>query len=503
MLLHFAKRASAIIGASLFLFCSCADYFFEDFTVKDSYLSQEKAWVEFSAPINASSAKENFFFAKEETRLEGKISLSGNFLMFEPYEKIEEKRSYTIKVFAGARDEKGKCLQYDYSKTIHLKNDLTRPQALSVKTTDCGIEIQFNKEMNEESFLENFSIQPQKDFFVKWNKGHDIVQLDFKGALLEKTLYSIKIQGDIKDSFNNKMQNDFYWSWTNESQAKSLETTFYGRRAGQTDEIPLFDSFEEMDFDKGIEIRFNKKIESKNLLGAISLEPQVSFEIIPRLGEKGDLCSEALLKFNSKPKWGQELLLIVEEKILDDNGSKMKAKRIALKNNAEEFRPPKVEFIAFKSGQKAFVLSEENNFLNATFELSEYPEGEEKDFPLFFVCSISEKSKVLDRISAMEAASVQGNACAAIKLKTMECLSKNETALENDFLAQKEFREALEKLESEGKNFSLIKCKGSFKNFQRNGKPARGLIEFVVSEKLCDDKKNFLEESARLTCDKN
>ena len=71
----FARRliffAAAFFGQALFI--SCADNFFEDFEVKNSFFAGKNVLVEFSAAVDPSSAKENFLFAQDDVQVDGEL----------------------------------------------------------------------------------------------------------------------------------------------------------------------------------------------------------------------------------------------------------------------------------------------------------------------------------------------------------------------------------------------------------------------------------------------
>lgn len=496
-----ATRAASV--AFCLALCSCADDAFPEFTVENSFLADGKAAVVFSAPIEAASAKKDFLFARDDVQVDGEIFLSGNALLFFPNEKITDGHRYKIQVFSGARDQNGNTLQFDYCNTINARGDCEAPKILFIKEYDDAVEIQFSKDVSEKSFLEKFSIKPEKEFFAIWSEGSKKVRLAFKSALAESVLYSVKIESGLEDLWGNKTGSDFYWSWTKNPDAKAPECIVWGFKAGESQSKALDGVLEGADFDKGLELSFSKEIDSESLWTAVSVEPPLAFEIFPQLDEDGKFCKSALVKFSEKPKWGQEVLFIVGEKIADKSGAKIKEKRTALKNNAEDFRPPVLECVAVKNNGGFLALDKENSFSTISFPTTDYPDYEEKEISLYFLYSISRAAGRIDRLSAMEATSVQANSCAAITLKTMQALCEEELLALADFSQEEEASKTIAALKAQGKKLSLVACRADFRNCLRNGKPAHGLIEFTASQKICDDKKNFMEESALFSCNKN
>lgn len=513
MFLHFnrkiARRLKAAgafmtIGAAACLALnSCADAFFEEFTVKSSFLQEGKAVVVFSSPVDASSAKNNFLFAQDDERIEGNFYFAGSSMIFEPITKISENHCYKITIYSGAMDKKGNELVYDYSNTFYTKSDLEKPSVVSAFIIADCLQIEFSKSVDQKSFLESFSIAPEKDFFVDWNNEKNKATISFKSALLENTLYSIKIASGLKDNFNNKMENDFLWSWTNEDGAAKPEFKLYGYKVGSEEKILLLNVHEEADFLKPIEIVFTKPVDSQSIAGAISFRPQISFEIEPRLEDTGNFCSSALIKFDQKPLWNKEYTLIVDEKIRDKSDALAAGQTLFLKNNSQALLPPKLEFIALLIKDECFVLDKADGFANLTFALTDYPDGQEKDLPIYYFYSISPDSEKIDEISAMEGTSVLTNACASITINALSSIKSGKIMDSIDLLRMQNAARKIEELESERKNLCLVKCNSIFINRQKNDDPARGIIEFCASEKICDDKKNFMEEKAVFACNKN
>ena len=498
MFLHRGKRIMTIAFAcALFqsIFVSCADDLFPNFVVQNSYLSDGKAVVEFSAPIDQSSAKENFIFAQDDAQMDGTLSFCGNSLIFEPFQKICENHCYKARVCCGARDIVGNVLQYDYSNSFYTKSDLTNPLALGARQGNGFIEIDFNKPVDEKSFLESCSIQPQKEFFLEWTNQNKTARLVFKGELKEKTLYSLKIASGLKDAVNNKMQNDFLWSWTHCPSALDLAYNLYGYRADSGERVLIGQTFEGADLSKGIEIEFNKPFDADSAMGAISVAPRLSILVEPRLDQTGGTCKSAAIKFESLPKWSEEIILFVD--------IKENQRSVLIKNNAERLRPPKLEFLALKVGQEVFVLEQKNAFANISFNTTDFPENEEKALPLLFVYSISQNSNCVDRLSAMEATSVQTNSCASVVLRTMDALLEAELLSQQEFAQSADFAQKVQELKAQNLKLCAAKFGAAFKNRLQNGDPARGILEFKASAKLCDDQKNFMEEGAAFACNKN
>lgn len=501
MLLHFAKKMTPLFLAALCF--SCADNIFEEFSVKSSFLEKEKVCVVFSSSPDPSSVKENFLFTEDDVQVGGEMFFLENVVSFVPVKKISQNHSYKIQVFCGTKDKMGNTLQRDYLNAIHTKSDLSRPSVLHANAGGGALEIQFNKAINKQSFLDNFSVEPQKDFFVRWDEAGSKVEIEFKAPLAERKLHSIKIQSGLLDEFNNKMENDFYWSWTNEPLAPVLEYSVYGFCVESGKKEILNEIFEGADFDKDFEIVFNKDVDSEILSGAIFAEEDFSLETKPLLGPQGKYCSSSLIKFKTKPRWGQEALLCVSQRICDKSDGRAQERKIKLKNNAEEKRPPMLEFVALKADGKFIAMDTERQWADISFPVDKYPEGAEKELPLYFVYSISAKAQKIDRLSAMEATRVLANSCAAIRLRTLETKSESEFLSLQELLDCQEIKEKILALKAQGKTLSLVQCGATFSNRQKNERPARGVIEFRVSQKLCDDRKNFMEEEALFACNKD
>lgn len=500
------KRFLALLAALLsahFAFYSCADNFFKSFEVENSFLENGKAVVVFSAPVDQSSAKESFVFVKDDAQADGLFYFVGNALIFEPAETVLKDSICAIHVYSGTRDIYGNTLQYDYKKTFCERSDFTKPFVVGAWDGGGFVEIEFNKDVDEISFLDSCSVQPQKEFFLEWRNGTKIARLKFKNALPEKTCFSLKIARGLKDKLNNKMENDFYWSWLSSPNALEPRFELYGYNSDSGERVLIEDTLDGADFSKGLEIVFNKEIDSESLFGALAVYPDAALDLEPRLERNGKFCKSAAIKFRKPPKWNEELLLSAGAGALDNSGAKAKERRVRLKNNSESRRPPALEFVALKIGGDFLLLDKKSPFANASFPATDFPEGQEKPLEIYFVYSISEMSSRVDRLSAMEATSVKANSCAGVELRTMESVGKKDFDGQTEFAGGEQVLQEIERLKSEDKTLCLIKCGAAFKNVQKNSKPAHGLIEFAVDEKLRDDKNNFMEEGALFACNKN
>ena len=87
-------------------------------------------------------------------------------------------------------------------------------------------------------------------------------------------------------------------------------------------------------------------------------------------------------------------------------------------------------------------------------------------------------------------------------LNALDSMSQEDFVKAPGFFEASGTKQLLQKIKQGKNNLCAIKYSALFKNAELNEKPAQGLIEFFADEKICDDKKNFMEESVRLTCNK-
>ncbi|MBR5964935.1 MAG: Ig-like domain-containing protein [Treponema sp.] len=520
MLLHKLKEKRLASGikfaqvywAALFLgllgLQSCADYFFPEFKVEDSALEEQKALVTFSANVNPTSAMKNFLFAEDDKEIEGRLDFCGNKLFFYPKETISPNHCYKITVYSGAQDENGNTLQTDYKKIFYTKDDLTSPCVAEIKTIEDsdqnteGLSITFNKAINQESFCSCFSLEPSADYFANWSDDKKSVLVKFKKPLLERTLYSTKIEKSLLDTTNNAMENDFYWSWTNKQDANGPSCKVYAKEFGQEQSKEIVGLYENADFSKEIEIVFDKKVLADSVLQGIKIEPQTSFTVQAFREESGAFCKKAKIIFNERIKWNSERTLVIKSDIKDSSGLSVEPKKILIKNNSELARPPKLECAALVVDGKNYYLTKENNFESVVFPIENYPTGNFKELPIYFIFSISPLTTKIDKISAYEGISVLTYGAGTINLNALESMSQEDFVKDPGFFEASDTKQLLQKIKQSQNKLCAIKYSALFKNTELNEKPAQGLIEFFADEKICDDKKNFMEESVRLTCNK-
>ena len=366
------KAESAALFWAIFacgiLFQSCADSFFPEFAVQNSYLDGQKAAVLFSAQVNPASAMKNFLFAEDERQIEGKMEFLGNALIFIPNERISENHCYKIAVYSGIQDIDGNTLQRDYKNTFYTKSDLTPPFVVQAKTLEDSdqntfeLQIFFNKTINAKSFDESFSMEPAAERFVIWTDDGKTAKIKFKSPLLERTLHSIKIEKSLKDSLNNTMLNDFYWSWTNNPSAKNPSYKVYAKEFGESEAKEIQDAWQNADFSEPIKIVFDKGVLSETVEQAIEIQPKAAFavETAPEMDKK--TCRSATITFTEKPKWNSEFALLIKDTIKDASGFCVQERRIAVKNNSQKTRPPKLECAIVALDGKNIFLSPQKNF---------------------------------------------------------------------------------------------------------------------------------------------
>lgn len=507
--LRFLKRA-AFFGLAFLIATlgqSCADRFFPEFEALDAYLDGNKAVVVFSAPAEPSSAMKNFLFAQDEREIDGKLSFDGNKMQFIPKDAISENHSYKIIVYSGVQDVDGNTLQKNFKKIIHTKADLSPPLVLKIKALEenasriKGLEIAFDKPIDQKSFMESFSISPATDYYVNWSEDKKTVEILFKSSLYDKTLYSIKIQKGLKDKLNNPTVDDYYWSWTNGKDAGKIGFKVYAFEFGQNQKNEIFDVYENADYSKEIEIVFDKKVLAQSVFHGIKIEPDCSFYVEAERESEGGLCQRAKIKFNEKPKWNVQKTLFINEDIKDFSGFSVLPRKISIKNNSPLARPPKLEFVAFKVCGKYNYLSAGENFKSVCFPIEDYPAVSFESLPIYFVFSIAQGSKKIDKKAAFDGVSVDSSFAGTIALKGLDSLEEEEFERFSDFFDLQDTKARLDSLKAQG-GVCALKYSALYKNAEQNGKPSLGLIEFSASEKVFDDKKNFMEESARLSCNK-
>lgn len=513
MLLHKHKQKLKVMLAhyalSLALTCqSCADYFFPEFKVENSYLEDEKAIVIFSSEANPTSVKKNFLFAQDEKEIEGCFEFCGSKVKFTPKEPIEQNHCYKIVVYSGAQDINGNTLQKEYKKNFYTKNDLSAPtikkiQAFSDKNNNTEkIEITFSKAINQESFAENFSLEPSEDFFCNWSMDGKSVNIIFAAPLIERKIYSIKIGTGLKDIYNNTMANDFYWFWTNNECAKNPDYKVYAFEFGQNDSKEIFDLYENADFSKQIEIIFDKNVLADTLQQGIQIEPQTSYSIEPIYEINNKVCQRAKIFFNEKPNWGSEKILTIKPDIKDLSGFSVQKKKITIRNNSSLARPPKLECVILTVDEENIFISEKDNLKTILFPIDKYPCGTYTSVPIYFVFSISEHSKCIDKLSAYDGIDVSSYYAGTINLNAVESISEDDFGNSAYIFTNPKAIEKINQIKESQCAISAIKFNAQFKNAELNESPSQGIIEFCVNKNICDDKKNYLEEETRLTCNK-
>lgn len=489
-----------------FTLASCGQNFFPEFKVENSCLENGKAVVNFSAPVRVQSIKENFYFTQDGNNVDGEFSFAGSRVAFTPVNTIEENHCYEILIYTGAEDIDGNSLEKEYKRQFYTKDDLSRPQVLHIENIlnaegkTNALKIQFNKKMNEQSFVENFSIEPSAAFITKWNNAGDTVELLFEKELTEKTFYAVKIDTAAKDALNNLFAKEFRWSFQNVPDYITPEFTVHVFNCNTESYELISGTAENVDFSKEIEIKFSKNFDADKFAQSICVEPKISYEIVPALSGGSNFSDNVKIKFTETPKWNTNYRLIVYKNIADNYGTCVEEKNFVLKNNSEKLRPPTFEALVIKVGDEFKTISKNNNFTDISFDPEIYQPGFENNVPLYFIFRISDSSKTINEESARSSITISPqNSCVKLTpIKTNIC-SYNQ-------ITESELRTAIDNAVSafglQDANLVCVQFNTSFYNGESGKSTTCGIIDFKIAKTLCDNNKNFMEEAVQVSCNK-
>ena len=164
--------------------------------------------------------------------------------------------------------------------------------------------------------------------------------------------------------------------------------------------------------------------------------------------------------------------------------------------------PPKLECVALVVDGKTYCLDAKSNFQTIEFPVDKYPCADFTELPIFFVFSINAFANGIEKISAYEGISVSVLSAGSINSKSLEAFAEEDFARFPNVFEDANVKACIDKIKSGQKKVCAVNYSALFKNSEISSRPAAGLIEFSANEKLCDDRKNFMEESVRLTCNK-
>ena len=530
-----------LFGALLWALLSCGTIVLPPLEVTSCEVGTATIVVEFTLPPDLASLEDGLSVTEDGTKIEGKITISGNKAEFTPVYGIKDNYDYVVRIEAGTEDVNGHSLMdtfvYEYStrseKAPFTVNFLV-PESLSqegftenpleaatgenmidgeihVHGVVSTIQLEFSAPVDKKSLEAGLTVTPAFEYFLEYEKNDCFVRIVPKKQLEINQRYVVQLKNSVMDTKRNVLEKDLGWSFfykldeippeivfkhaaTSEDavfeENSSTEITGEKLELGLEDWI-ILDFSEKLDLDAAASLIF---LESSDLQ---TLSP--SLEIVKDYKNGNRLAVRPDWSGNSEEFWGSCWQLVVKAGLEDEAGNKTQGeKRLFLSYSLESQRPP--EFLGAllvdteKQSNLKVCFSPQHPFSTMELDPQFYPNRSEElpskvELHLFF--TLSEKAASLNEFSLMENLSLSAsNNCCELTVKKLLGQAFVEAS-------KNQFQEFVAELEGLGKEVSLEPAASVvLVRFQVEllNRDSRGLVTLELEEAVADALGNKLKK---------
>ena len=530
-----------VLGGLLLSLVSCGTIMLPPLEVTSCEVGTATIVVEFTLPPDLASLEDGLSVTEDGTKIEGKITISGNKAEFTPVYGIKDNYDYVVRIEAGTEDVNGHSLMdtfvYEYStrteKAPFTVNFLV-PESLSqegftenpleaatgenmiggeihILDEVSSIQLEFSAAVNKKSLEAGLTVTPAFEYFLEYEKNDCFVRIVPKKQLEINQRYVVQLKNSVMDTKRNVLEKDFGWSFfykldeippeivfkhaaTSEDavfeENSSTEITGEKLELGLEDWI-ILDFSEKLDLDAAASLIFLESID----IGVIS----PSLEIIKDYKNGNRLALRPQWNGKSGDFWGNNWQLVVNAGLEDEAGNKTpEEKRLLLSYTLESQRP--LEFLGAllvdtekQSGFKV-CFTPQLPFLAMELDPQFYPNRSEElpskvELNLFF--NLSEKADALNDFSLMESLSLSAsNDCCELTVKKL-------LGQDSSQVCKNQFQEFMAELELHGGNVSseiadstsLVMVSFQVELLNRD---SRGLVTLELEEAIADSLGNKL-----------
>ena len=533
---------------SLILFCallwalvSCGTIMLPPLEVTSCKVGTATIVVEFTLPPDLASLEDGLSVTEDGSKMEGKITISGNKAEFTPVYGIKDNYDYVVRIEAGTEDVQGHSLMdtfvYEYSTRSEKASftvDFLVPESLrqegftenpletapgenmiggEIHVLDevSTIQLEFSAGVDKKSLEAGLTITPAFEYFLEYEKNDCLVRIVPKKQLEINQRYVVQLKNSVMDTKRNPLEKDLGWSFfykldeippeivfkhaaTSEDavfeENSSTEITGEKLELGLEDWI-ILDFSEKLDLDAAVSLVFLESLD----IGVIS----PSLEIIKDYKNGNRLAFRPQWSGNSGDFWGSNWQLVVKAGLEDEAGNKTtEEKGLFLSYTLESQRP--LEFLGAllvdtekQSGFKA-CFSPQLPFVSMELDPQFYPNRSEElpskvELHLFF--NLSEKADALNDFSLMENLSLSAsNDCCELTVKKLLGQDSSQEC-------KNQFQEFMAELELNGGNVSseiaastsLVMVSFQVELLNRD---SRGLVTLELEEAIADSLGNML-----------
>lgn len=470
---------------------SCASFIFPIFKVTHYSYTNDYILISFSDTPDLTSIKNSITFSKDGCSEDYILEKYENSIYLYPINSITQNADYKLTINTEAEDINGNSLLEIFEWNFSTRPSHQRPEVQNIEYNSNSLTLNFNSQINRETFDSSFSISPFVKYFAYWQNNDTSVSVIFQEPLKNNKRYLLSISSELQNLFNNNLLDEYSYTFVNNPSNEI--TTYTLTSNSQNSEIPLSSTSlnEYISVDSKFYLRFSNKIEISNIASNISIIPPIDFNI----QKNTETFSEAVITLQEEPNAETEYTIKISDEIKDYNGRSIKGSEFHLlfNNPAEQ----KIKFLTalIQKDEEILFLSLSENYQNIYFEASLYPTadiGIVNYIDIIYFFALSPLSSQIDYFSAIENIKISS---------TLNCLE-----------LQPETLEIIPNGNEQNPYFSILNDK--YQNFQNTNlcavkfhcriqnKESSGLINISINKDLSDNLKNQMDNSVSLTLNK-
>ena len=522
-----------VLGWLLLSLVSCGTIMLPPLEVTSCEVGTATIVVEFTLPPDLASLEDGLSVTEDGTKIEGKITISGNKAEFTPVYGIKDNYDYVVRIEAGTEDVNGHSLMdtfvYEYStrsEKAPFTVEFLVPESLSqegftenplerapgdnviggeihILDEVSSIQLEFSAPVEKKSLEAGLTVTPAFEYFLEYEKNDCFVRIVPKKQLEINQRYVVQLKNSVMDTKRNVLEKDLGWSFfykldeippeivfkhaaTSEDavfeENSSTEITGEKLELGLEDWI-ILDFSEKLDLDAAASLIFLESLD----IGVIS----PSLEIIKDYKNGNRLALRPQWNGKSGDFWGSNWQLVVNAGLEDEAGNKTpEEKRLLLSYTLESQRT--LEFLGAllvdteKQSNLKVCFSPQHPFSTMELDPQFYPNRSEElpskvELHLFF--TLSEKAASLNDFSLMENLSLSAsNNCCELTVKKLLGQASVEAS-------KNQFQEFVAELEGLGEEVSLEPAASVvLVRFQVEllNRDSRGLVTLELEEAVAD-----------------
>ncbi len=248
--------------------------------------------VSFSVNPVKTSVEEAFSLTTEGVEIPGTYNwLNGSTMEFNLLHNLELGHDYILKVSTQAEDSLGNSLDEDFIHLFTTKRTLNRPILLDQFPNDFstiddkyqGIVFTFDKAMNTESIVKNFTISPSIAGYFTWSSNKQIFTFNPAEPFTWQEDYVVSLASETRDddgwTLGYEHVSNFHLGLdqTPPDIIQVSDETEANIISREDPDDPLITITQDWEKDRNIVIQFSEAMNQQSVENSLSIEPQCSW----------------------------------------------------------------------------------------------------------------------------------------------------------------------------------------------------------------------------------